>query len=111
MFKPLIGKQHTKEYLHNKEYRKQYKQYQESKINEWISLLSEVKTIHFQIIDGLHYILTPSFYDKTYQLTTFSRDMKPLGHHTYDTIDELVNDNTLFYTSKIEIIECIKGVA
>jgi hypothetical protein len=110
MFKPLKGKEHTKAYLKNKDYRKQFKQYQENKINEWISLLSEVKTIYIKDED-FNYILTPSFYDKVYQFTTFSKDMQPLGHKTYNTIDEAVKDNSLFWLSEIKIIECVKGAA
>jgi hypothetical protein len=110
MFKPLKGREHTKAYLKNKDYRKQFKHFQESKIIEWISLLSEVQTIHIKD-ENFNYILTPSFYDKVYQFTTFSKDMKPLGHKTYNSINEVVRDNSLFWLSEIKIIECVKGAA
>jgi hypothetical protein len=104
MFQPLKGKDHTKEYLRNKEYRKQYKLYKEATQNDWINTLSTYHTCSIQS-EYFTYILTPSFYDKTYQLTLFSKDMQPLSHHTYDTIQELVKDNPFFYIQTNKIIE------
>jgi hypothetical protein len=104
MFQPLKGKDHTKEYLRNKEYRQQYKQYKETTQAKWINTLSTIHTCSIQS-KYFHHILTPSFYDKTYQLTLFSKDMHPLSHHTYNTIQELVLDNNFFYLNECKITD------
>lgn len=106
MFKPLTGKAHTKEYIENKSYREQYKNYISATTKHWITVLAEVKTIHLES-DSFHYILTPTFYDKVYQLTTFNKDMNPLSHRTYETIEEIVKDNFFFMKSNTKIIESI----
>ncbi len=104
MFIPLKGKAHVKAYLRNKEYATQYKQYKEYTINQWIDTLQQYKTCLIQS-DNFTFIMTPSFYDKVIQFTTFSHDMKPLSHHTYNDITELVEDNSFFYNNKNKIVE------
>jgi diphthamide synthase (EF-2-diphthine--ammonia ligase) len=106
MFQPLKGKVHTKEYLRNKEYRQQYKLYKEATQTNWINTLSSIHTCAIQG-EYFTFILTPSFYDKTYQLTTFNKQMQPMSHTTYDTITELVKENPFFYINENKIIDYI----
>lgn len=98
MFTPLKGKDHTKAYLKDKEYRSNFKAYTQIKLQEYTELLSNIQTCTIHT-NSFIYILTPSFYDKKYQLTMFSSKMIPLSHRTYDTISDLVNDrdNSFLY--------------
>lgn len=101
-FQPLKGKEHTKEYLKNKSYRSQYKQWKTDQINRYIDILSigthkinDNKTTMF-------YIISASLYKSNhYQLTTFVHG-KPFSHGTYKDIHELINANTMILHHSIE---------
>lgn len=104
MFQPLKGLELSKRLIKDKEYRKQYKKWEKQQTEKMITTLSKYQAC--TITADLIYIVSPSFYDKTYQITDFNKQMQPLGHRTYDTIDELVKDNIAIV--KGQIIEYIK---
>jgi hypothetical protein len=106
MFQPLKGDEHIKAYFFDDGYREQYNKYAEERKRQWINKL---KQYHAAMLatDKFNYIFSPSFYDGIYQLTTFSKDMIPLSHNCYNSIDDLVNDNIFFYTQDISLIESI----
>jgi hypothetical protein len=100
MFKPLNGKEHTKKYLKDRQYREQYKQWEQQQTEKMIITLSQYQACTIKT-DFLTYIISPSFYDKTYQITDFNKDMQPMGHRTYDTINELIKDNIIILKGQI----------
>ena len=104
MFQPLKGLEHSKRYLKDKEYRQQYKAWEKQQTEKMITALSKYQACTIKT-DFLTYIISPSFYDKTYQITDFDRNMQPLGHRTYDTLSDLIKDNIIIL--KGEIIEYI----
>jgi hypothetical protein len=104
MFQPLKGLEHSKRYLKDKEYRQQYKAWEKQQIEKMVNTLSQYQACTIKT-DFLTYIISPSFYDKIYQITDFNKQMQPLGHRTYDTIEELIKDNIIIL--KGEIIEYI----
>jgi hypothetical protein len=92
MFQPLKGLEHSKRYIKDKQYREQYKQWEQQQTEKMNTVLSQYHTCTIKT-DFLTYIISPSFYDKTYQITDFDHNMQPLGHRTYHTLAELIHDN------------------
>jgi hypothetical protein len=104
MFQPLKGLEHSKRYLKDKEYRQKYKAWEKQQTEKIIPILSKFQACTIET-DSFYHIVSPSFYDKTYQITDFNKQMQPLGHRTYETIEQLIKDNAMIL--KGQIIEYI----
>jgi len=105
-FQPLTGKNHTKAYLKDKDYRNQYKSFKQDNATKWINQLSAVQTCVISNNSTMFYIMSPSLYkNNQIQLTTFINNI-PHSHSTYETIDQLVEENNMyFYYNQYQISE------
>lgn len=99
-FQPLKSIEHSKRYLKDKQYRQQYKEWEKQQTEKMITTLSQYQACTIKT-DFLTYVISPSFYDKKYQITDFDCNMQPLGHQTYDTLSDLVKGNKIILKGQI----------
>ncbi|MEX0597600.1 MAG: hypothetical protein WD512_14000 [Candidatus Paceibacterota bacterium] len=107
-FQLLKGKELSMKLLRDKEYRKEYKEYQKSVISHFNNIMNERTTYELRSNDSNHkifYIVSPSMYDSNkIQLTTFVNETTAYSHMTYNSIKELLEDNkNLFVLAQYKI--------
>jgi len=90
MFTPLQGKAHTKTYLKDKEYRKQYKEWKSNKEQSLINELSKHTSFSFTHNNILH-MVTPSTYEQGKLQLTYFINNEPHSHETHGNLTELIN--------------------
>ena len=101
----LSGKELSKSLIRNKQLRTEYKTLIKSLNDKLITTINEFTSCKLENNSDMYYIVSPSNYEAgSIQLTTFIRN-KPYSHGTFNSIEQLIQDNQGLIISEYQVTE------